>query len=204
MAELARQLREQQHKDAPASLRNGGLDAGDLSPASDDAEHSSEDLDFDTDYRKAAFGGGGGGSASSALSMSPASLSYGGDFDISPHSPATTTTFATHHSNSSFQWSSAPQQPPQRQQQQPAMAAAARPPSSPMDFATHPLWMSQGLALESGVLLSAGLLGGGGYDMKQQPQVFSSSCRNPEIMMGMVADPTIFPGYEDDTLRPAF
>lgn len=42
-----------------------------------------------------------------------------------------------------------------------------------------------------------------GMKMHQHP-AFSSSCRNPSVMMGM-ADPMIYSGYDDDPLlRPLF
>ncbi|SPQ19550.1 3c6f0dd1-d81e-4f71-bcb0-e14963a4849d [Thermothielavioides terrestris] len=206
MAELARQLREQQQKEAAgnasqsstrqeteSSTSSGGYNRTDRasSSAASDLEHS--DFEFDTDYRKAAFGG-----AASALSMSPASLSYGGDFDIAPPSadgfpppslPSPTMPTQNHHNPTAAAAGGF----------QPWTGTVSRPPS--VDFTgAPPLWMGQSL-LEPSSLMNANSLLGANYEMK--PQVFSSSCRNPEIMMGM-SDPTIFSGFDDDTLRPAF
>lgn len=194
MAELARQLQE--HAATPATrgptqcsssssssrqeMESSGMynrtDRASSSAASD-VEHS-EDLDHDTDYRRAAFG------TASAVSMSPASLSYA-DFDVSPPSTVPTDGFppsqlsptvSTQPGN--FQW-------------------VSRPPS--MDFTTQQLWMANQGYLESDLMNSRVLASN--YGVK--PHAFSSSCRNPEVMMGM-GDPMIYPGFEDDSLRPLF
>jgi hypothetical protein len=184
MAELARQLQE--HSTTSAS--GGSSSRQDIesrnmysrtdrasSSAASDGEHS--DLDHEADYRRAAFG------TASAVSMSPASLSYG-DFDVSPPTvsadgfpPARHSPPMPAHPNS-FQWVSRPQS---------------------MDFNTQQMWMaSQGFVEND--LMNPSVLGPN-YGVK--PDGFSDSCRNPEVMMGM-GDPMIYPGYEEDPLRPLF
>ncbi|KAK4236740.1 hypothetical protein C8A03DRAFT_16632 [Achaetomium macrosporum] len=194
MAELARQLSEQQQKEAAgsgASQQSAGqeveLNGGSMynradrasSSAASDPEHS--DLEFDTDYRKAAFG------TASTLSMSPASLSYGGDFETTPLSACPSDGF----SPSQHQSPTVPTQPSSF----PWMNS--RPPS--MDFTAQQMWTAGQNYLDADML--NGMLLGSNPGMK--PQVFSSSCRDPEIMMGM-GDPTIYAGYDEDALRAQF
>ncbi|KAK4102198.1 hypothetical protein N658DRAFT_423969 [Parathielavia hyrcaniae] len=192
------------------------------STAPSDGEHS--DLDLDTDYRRAAF------CAASTVSLSPASLSYP-DFDVSPPSavssdgfpplplPSTTTasqsqspTLSTHPSNGNtnsnsndnnrdIQWA----------------AATSRPMS--MEFHHHhhqsqsqqsqqqqQMWMAAAAAGQ-GFMDASDVLGGGSgmYGLKPAPHgAFSSSRRDPNVMMG-VGDPMIFSsGYDEDPLRPLF
>lgn len=190
MIELARQLQEQATAsaagDAPqtSSSSRQGTEAGSMynrtdrasSSAASDAEHS--DLDHETDYRRAAFG------SASTISMSPASLGYP-DFELPPPSAVTTEGFPpSQHSPTvpsqpnNFQWIS-------------------RPPS--MDFATQQMWMA-GQGFMEADLMSSGVMG---QSFAVKPPGFSSSCRNPEVMMGM-GDPMIYAGYEEDALRPLF
>jgi hypothetical protein len=193
MAELARQLQEQAATSAPGGASqhssssrqeaesNGIYNRTDRasSSAASDVEHS--DVDLEPDYRRAAFG------TASAVSMSPASLSYP-EFDISPPSAAPSDGF-----------------PPTSQQHSPTVPVhpnnfqwISRP--SSMDFSSQQLWMaSQGYSMSS-EMLGSGVLGSS-YAAK--PAGFSSSCRNPEVMMG-IADPMIYSGYEEDHLRPLF
>jgi hypothetical protein len=207
MAELARQLNEQHQKEAAgmgnapqsaggststSSSMQGQGQEGELtgagvynrtdrasSSAASDVEHS--DFELDTDYRKAAF------SSTTALSMSPASLSYGGDFETTPLSACPSDGF------------------PPSQHQSPTVATqpsfspwmSSRPPS--MDFTAQQLWTAGQNYLDTDML--NGMLLGSNAGIK--PQVFSSSCRNPEIMMGM-PDPTIYAGYDEDALRAQF
>jgi hypothetical protein len=189
MAELARQLQDHAATSTTAGTTSQGSSRQEAesngiynrtdrasSSAASDVEHS--DLDHEPDYRKAAFG------AASAVSMSPASLGYP-DFDISPPPAGPSDGFPpSQHSPtvpahpSNFQWMSRP---------------------SSMDFTTQQLWMaSQGFM--STEMMTSGVLGSS-YATK--PAGFSSSCRNPEVMMGM-GDPMIFSGYEEDKLRPLF
>ncbi|KAK3310801.1 uncharacterized protein B0T15DRAFT_50623 [Chaetomium strumarium] len=202
MAELARQLSEQHQKEAArnASQNGGGSSMqgqrqeGELtggggrtynrtdrasSSAASDVEHS--DFELDTDYRKAAFG------TTTALSMSPASLSYGGDFETTPLSACPSDGFPP----SQHQSPTVPTQPGNF----PWMSS--RPPS--MDFTAQQLWTAGQNYLDTDML--NGMLLGSNTAMK--PQVFSSSCRNPEIMMGM-GDPTIYAGYDEDALRAQY
>jgi hypothetical protein len=190
MAELARQLQE--HAATSSSSAGGSsqsrqeAEAGSTythterasSSAASDAEHS--DLDLDTDYRRAAFG------TASTVSLSPASLSYP-DFEISPPSAAPSDGF------------------PHANQQSPAVPAhpnsfqwASRPTS--MDFSQPQLWMASQGFMDADVM-NSGVLGSN-YGIKP-PHGFSSSCRNPGVMMG-VGDPMIFSGYDEDPLRPLF
>ncbi|EAQ89776.1 hypothetical protein CHGG_06395 [Chaetomium globosum CBS 148.51] len=194
MTELARQL--QDHAAASTTTTTGTTSQGSgssrqetesngiynrtdraSSSAASDAEHS--DLDHEPDYRRAAFG------AASAVSMSPASLGYP-DFEISPPSAAPSDGFPpSQHSPTvpvhphNFQWMGRP---------------------SSMDFTTQQLWMaSQGFMNTE--MMTSGVLGS---TYATKPAGFSSSCRNPEVMMGM-GDPVIFSsGYEEDKLGPLF
>ncbi len=179
LVELARQLQDHASSSVAADTRQEYLrtDRASSSAASD-AEHS--DLDLDTDYRRAAFG------AASAVSMSPASLSYA-DFDISPPSAVPSEGF-----------------PPPPSQQSPGVPPhpstfqwISRPPS--MDFAAQQMWMA-GQGYMDADLLGQGVLAS---SFAVKPQGFSTSCRNPEVMMGM-NDPMIYAGYEEDPLRPLF
>ena len=184
MAELARQLQEQ----SATSTAGGSSSRQDMesrnmysrtdrasSSAASDGEHS--DPDHEADYRRAAFG------TASAVSMSPASLSYA-DFDVSPPAVSADGFPPTRHSPpmpahpSSFQWVSRPQS---------------------MDFNTQQMWMASQGFVENDLMNTAVM--GPSYGVK--PDGFSDSCRNPEVMMGM-GDPMIYPGYEEDPLRPLF
>ncbi|KAL2183266.1 hypothetical protein L209DRAFT_736482 [Thermothelomyces heterothallicus CBS 203.75] len=188
MAELARQLQEHAAASSASSSSSSSssqetesntacnrTDRASSSAASD-AEHS--DFDLEPDYRRAAFG------TASAVSLSPASLSYP-DFDLSPPPAAPSDGFPPSQQSptvpaapNNFQWMSRP---------------------SSMDFTTQQLWMaSQGFVGTD--MISSGVLGSN-YTAK--PTGFSSSCRNPEVMMGM-GDPMIFSGFEEDSLRPLF
>lgn len=188
LAELARQLQDHAATSTTAGTTSQGSSRQEAesngiynrtdrasSSAASDVEHS--DLDHEPDYRKAAFG------AASAVSMSPASLGYP-DFDISPPPAGPSDGFPSQHSPTvpphpnNFQWMSRP---------------------SSMDFTTQQLWMaSQGFM--STEMMTSGVLGS---NYATKPAGFSSSCRNPEVMMGM-GDPMIFSGYEEDKLRPLF
>jgi len=187
MAELARQLQEHATTSSAGGASqtgrqeaesNGAYNRTDRasSSAASDAEHS--DLELEPDYRRAAFG------SASAVSMSPASLSYP-DFDLSPPSAAPSDGFPPSQQSptvpappNSFQWMSRP---------------------ASMDFTTQQLWMaSQGYL--STEMVTSGVMG---PNYAAKPTGFSSSCRNPEVMMGM-GDPMIFSGYEEDNLRPLF
>ncbi|KAK4124923.1 hypothetical protein N657DRAFT_679730 [Parathielavia appendiculata] len=194
MADLARQLQE--HAAATSSptgfpsqgksSSRQGNDANSIynqtecasSAAASDGEHS--DIDLDTDYRRAAF------CAASTVSLSPASLSYP-DFDVSPPSavssdgfpPTTQQSPALPTHPNSFQWASRPMS---------------------MDFNQPQLWMASQGFMDADVM-NSGILGS---DYGIKPQAFSSSRRDPNVMMG-VGDPMIFSsGYDEDPLRPLF
>ncbi|KAL2127254.1 hypothetical protein VTI74DRAFT_11014 [Chaetomium olivicolor] len=183
MAELARQLKEHQQKEAagsPPQHPNVKHEPDSNQPytrteraSSSDVDHS--DLEFEADYRKAAFG------TASAVSMSPASLSYGGDFDLPPPSAAPSDGFPpslqsptvpSHTGN--FQWMS------------------SRP--SSLEY-TQQLWMTNQF-MDMEAAQQQGLMGP--YAGAIKPPVFSA--RNPEVMMGL-PDPLIYSGYEEDTLQ---
>ncbi|KAJ4298627.1 Fluconazole resistance protein 1 [Collariella sp. IMI 366227] len=186
MAELARQLKEQQQKEATGTSPtqhthikqeteiSSSYTRTDRASSSD-VDHS--DLEFEPDYRKAAFG------TASTVSMSPASLSYSGDFEIPPPSAAPSDGFPpsvhspTVPSHANFQW------------------MHSRPPS--MDY-TQQLWMSNQY-LEMDATRQHQLMGQ--YPGAIKPPVFSA--RNPEVMMGL-ADPMIYSGYEEDSLQQLF
>ena len=202
LSELARQLEEQQQKEAcPTAvspqtqhLNNQETDSTTSSynracssPASD-FDHS--DLDLDHDYRAAAFGGG----TASAITMSPASLSYGPDFDIDIPPPLSATHSDGFHSPiiPSPHYTNQPwlhntheravgeynQQQRQQQQQQGFLPSNGAASYMEMDI------LNQGL-MES----SYGTI---------KPHVLS--CPNPEVMMG-VGDPMIYGGFDPDALR---
>lgn len=213
LQELARQLEEQQSKEAAGGatavpnvdMSNSGNN-GRIISIKQEAESiccsrteraSSSELDhsdFETDYRRNAFGNGG--ARASTLTMSPASLSYP-DFDMSSTSPSDA--FSTQSTSASISSSSLPtfaspwmvrpqfngaqQQQHQQQQQQAAYLASNGAPPPPPSFLDLDL-LNQGL-LES----SFGTI---------KPHVLS--CPNPEVMLGM-GDPMMYSGYDAETLR---
>ncbi|KAH7628649.1 hypothetical protein B0T09DRAFT_165302 [Sordaria sp. MPI-SDFR-AT-0083] len=159
LAELARQLEEQQKANA-ANNGNNKQD-GDSSrtdrASSSEADHS----DFE-DYRKT-FNNG------TALTMSPASLSYG-DFDLATATPT-----------DSF----------------PSQSPVVPPTTFPTTWLSRPTSMDF-TAPDNLSYLSMDMLNQGLYESNFgtiKPHVLS--CPNPEVMMGM-GDPMMYSGYDAD------
>jgi len=176
LAELARQLEEQQRESAIRAMnqendssradRNG-------SPSSSDLDHS----DLEQDYRRAAFGG-----ANSAVTMSPASLNYS-DFDMVPPS---TVHAAAGRFPATAQQSAAGGLPPDY--------VWVNRPTAAMGYAPTP-FITSGTYLDMD-MLNQGLIESNFGTIK--PHVLS--CPNPEVMLGM-GDPMMYSGYDAETLR---
>lgn len=178
MAELARQLEEQQKdiesvkgiKDVDSSVCNRTERA-----SSSELDHS----DFEYDYRKAAFGSG---NSSNAMTLSPQSFagSSNSDFDFAPPPPEIDTSLmfpSQSPSMSNFpEWS--------------MVAPKAQPDELTMQFLQQP-----------GVLGSMDMLNQGLVESEFgtiKPHVLS--CPNPQVMMGM-GDPMIYSGYDGEPMR---
>ncbi|KAF4975429.1 hypothetical protein FZEAL_7777 [Fusarium zealandicum] len=173
MAELARQLDEQQKelepqmeiKDTDSSVCNRTERA-----SSSELDHS----DFEHDYRRAAFG------HSNAMTLSPQSFTGSSDFDFAPPPPeidASTLFPSQSPSMSNFPaWSMAKPQP--------------------SDLTMQFLQQQHNGMLANMDLLNQGLVESEFGTIK--PHVLS--CANPEVMMGM-GDPMIYSGYDGEPMR---
>ncbi|KAJ3467235.1 hypothetical protein MRS44_004799 [Fusarium solani] len=173
MAELARQLEDQQKeqepqkevKDTDSSVCNRTERA-----SSSELDHS----DFEHDYRKAAFGN------SNAMTLSPQSFTGSSDFDFAPPPPeidASAMFPSQSPSMSSFPaWSMAKPQP--------------------SDLTMQFLQQQQNGMMANMDLLNQGLVESEFGTIK--PHVLS--CPNPEVMMGM-GDPMIYSGYDGEPMR---
>jgi len=172
LAELARQLEEQQHE---REAHTGNKHETDSSCNRTDRASSSEldHSDFEQDYRRKILGG------AQHMTMSPQSLTYN-EFEVnstvssdgfasqSPSIPASFDSWLSRPSSMEF---------PQR----------LLPPDSFMSINPTSINMD---------LLGQGLLESNFGTIK--PHVLS--CANPEVMMGM-GDPMIYSGYDQETLR---
>jgi hypothetical protein len=193
MAELARQLEEQQqqqphlgqHHDSPVQSQNlelssssSGYNRGDRASSSE-FDHS----DFELDYRKQAFGSSNN-VASSTVTLSPQSFTTSADFEFS-NAPSSATDVDT---TMMF-----PALSPQ-QGNFPQWAAPAAAGQTPNDLALH--FMQQAGSLQSIDMLSQGLMESDFGTIK--PHILSSS--NAGVMMGM-GDPMIYSGYDGESMR---
>ncbi|KAH7316463.1 hypothetical protein B0I35DRAFT_479304 [Stachybotrys elegans] len=197
MAELARQLEEQQKEtgtnvesssmmmmtsSSSSSSKRDLMDSDSLAYQRNDRDSSSEldHSDLEQDYRKAAFGG------SNVVTLSPQSFTttstdfdFGGPGTGGPGDMDTSMMFPSLSPPvpSFSPWS-----------------APAGPQGDGGELAMH--FMQQAGALQSMDMLSQGLMESDFGTIK--PHVLSSS--NAGVMMGM-GDPMIYSGYEDDSMR---
>lgn len=174
MAELARQLEEQQRdlephkdiKDTDSSICNRTERA-----SSSELDHS----DFEHDYRKAAF-------SSNTMTLSPQSFTAGNDFEFGPPPPDMdpATMFP----------SQSPSIP-----NFPAWNMGKPGPNVNDDLTMH--FLQQAGAMPPNLdMLNQGLMEANFGTIK--PHVLS--CPNPEVMMGM-GDPMIYSGYDGEPMR---
>ena len=164
LAELARQLEEQQKANATNNNDNNKQE-GDSSRADRASSSEVDHSDFE-DYRKTTFNNNNG----TALTMSPASLNYGGDFDIATATPT-----------DSF----------------PSQSPVVPPTTFPTTWLSRPTSMDF-TAPDQLPFLSMEMLNQGLYESNFgtiKPHVLS--CPNPEVMMGM-GDPMMYSGYDAD------
>ncbi|RBR15387.1 uncharacterized protein FIESC28_07322 [Fusarium coffeatum] len=178
MAELARQLEDQQkeHEPQKESIKDTDSSVCNRTERASSSELDHSDIDVEYDYRKAAFGN------TNAMTLSPQSFTGSPDFDFAPPPPeidASTLFPSQSPSMNNFPaWSMVKPQLTdltmqflQQQQQQNGMMAN-------MDM------LNQGLVeSEFGTI---------------KPHVLS--CPNPEVMLGM-GDPMIYSGYEGEPMR---
>jgi hypothetical protein len=192
MAELARQLEEQQqqqdlgpHHDSPIQSRPVDLELSSSSSGynrNDRASSSEFDhSDLELDYRKQAFGSNN--TASSTVTLSPQSFTTSGDFEFSS-APSSATDLDTTMMFPAL----SPQQASFPQWTGPQGGA------NPNDLALH--FMQQAGSLQSIDMLSQGLMESDFGTIK--PHMLSSS--NAGVMMGM-GDPMIYSGYDAESMR---
>lgn len=190
MAELARQLEEQQPLEVDASSANSATTATRDSESSiynradrassSDLEHS----DMEQDYRKMAFG------SHNALSLSPQSFASGGsdfEFSTTPIDLDAGAMFSTQSSSMpdfSSSWAAIPKpQQPQQQAQQP-------PATMSMSF------MQQPSSLQNIVMMNQDALDADFGTIKPDILSYATS----DVMMGMT-DPMIYAGFDNDNMR---
>ncbi|KAL7899783.1 hypothetical protein HDV63DRAFT_371939 [Trichoderma sp. SZMC 28014] len=175
MAELARQLEEQQHHDSEAQHKDTKETDSPMYNRTDRASSSELDhSDIELDYRRAAFG------SHNPMTMSPQSYAGSADFEFSRSAPPevdTTALFATQSpSLSTFpDWT----------------IKAAVPPEMTMQYFQQ-TGMFQGMSM-----MGPGLTGNDFGTIK--PHVLSA-VSNPNVMMGL-SDPMIYSGYDDESMR---
>ncbi|KAH6894089.1 hypothetical protein B0T10DRAFT_398473 [Thelonectria olida] len=173
MAELARQLEDQQKEQKPQQLEEVVKDT-DSSVYNRTERASSSEIDHSDfeDYRKAAFGQG-----SNAMTLSPQSFTGSHDFDFAAPPPEMDATALF------------PSQSPSI----PNFPAWTMNKPQPNDLTMQ--------FLQAGVMQNMDMLNQGLVESEFgtiKPHVLS--CPNPEVMMGM-GDPMIYPGYDADPMR---
>ncbi|KID89524.1 C6 transcription factor [Metarhizium guizhouense ARSEF 977] len=172
MAELARQLEEQQNKDgdsqkdlkdtdSPSYQRNDRASSSEL-------DHS----DFE-DYRKAAFGSG------NAMTLSPQSFAGSNDFDFSPTVP---------EMDPSVMFAS-------QSQSMPNFSTWSMPKSQNSGLAMQH-FLQQADALQSMNMMNQTMVDPEFGTIK--PDILS--CPNPDVMMG-IGDPMIYGGFDSESMR---
>lgn len=177
MAELARQLEDQQKEHEPhkEAIKDTDSSVCNRTERASSSELDHSDVDIEYDYRKAAFGN------TNAMTLSPQSFTGSPDFDFAPPPPEIdASTLFPSQSPSMNNFPAWPMIKPQltdltmqflQQQQQSGMMAN-------MDM------LNQGLVeSEFGTI---------------KPHVLS--CPNPEVMLGM-GDPMIYSGYDGEPMR---
>lgn len=179
LADLARQLEEQQQSDKALGHHHHDNDAQTDRASSSELDHS----DFE-DYRKAAFGGGGG-AHSNTTTMSPVSLAYD-SFDN--YSAPSTESIPSAASPSSI--AANPAMPP-------ATAGSSFAPwMRPASMGFNSQFIQSSGAFAGVDMLNQGLLESEFGTIK--PHVVS--CPNPEVMMGL-GDPMIYSGFDPEAMR---
>ncbi|KAM0561154.1 hypothetical protein ACHAPJ_003658 [Fusarium lateritium] len=177
MAELARQLEEQQKENEPhkETIKDTDSSVCNRTERASSSELDHSDLEhMDYDYRKAAFGN------TNAMTLSPQSFTGSADFDFAPPPPEI-------DAASLFP------------SQSPAMAnfpawPMAKP--QPSDLTMQFLQQQQNGMMANMDLLNQGLVESEFGTIK--PHVLS--CPNPEVMLGM-GDPMIYSGYDGEPMR---
>lgn len=174
MAELARQLEEQQKEQEP----HKEVKDTDSSVCNRTERASSSELDHSDfeDYRKAAF------ASNNAMTLSPQSFTGSNDFEFGPPPPDMDT--------SAMFPSQSPSIP-----NFPAWTMSKPAPNGHDDLTMH--FLQQAGAMPPNMdLLNQGLMEANFGTIK--PHVLS--CPNPEVMMGM-GDPMIYSGYDGEPMR---
>lgn len=191
MAELARQLEEQQPHDQEVSgaVSTTATRDGDSSAFNRADRASSSDLDhsdIEQDYRKMAFGG------HNSLSLSPQSFASGSDFEFSttPIDLDAGAMFSSQPSSMpdfSSSWTAVPKSQHQHQRsQQPQQSSNAM--SMP--------FMQQPSSLQNLVMMNQNALDAEFGTIK--PDILSYS--NSDVMMGM-GDPMIYASFDNESMR---
>ncbi|KAJ4147712.1 hypothetical protein LMH87_002220 [Akanthomyces muscarius] len=189
MAELARQLEEQQAPEHEASGANSATAItgdGDSSSYHRADRASSSDLDhsdMEQDYRKMAFGN------HNALSLSPQSFASGSDFEFSttPIDLDAGAMFSQQSSSMpdfSSSWAAIPKAQQSQQQQQQSPTAMS------MTFVQQPS------SLQNIVMMNQDVIDADFGTIK--PDILSYA--NSDVMMGM-ADPMMYAGFDSDNMR---
>lgn len=192
MAELARQLEEQQPHDhesinpAPAAVAIGDATYNRADRASSsELDHS----DMEQDYRKMAFG------SHNALSLSPQSFASASDFEFSttPVDLDAGALFSNASSMPDFSstWGTMPKA--QQQQQQHQQQQQPQPQQSPTAMSMS--FMQQPSSLQNLVMMGQNGLDADFGTIK--PDILYA---NSDVMMGM-ADPMIYAGFDNESMR---
>ncbi|KAK2047910.1 hypothetical protein LZ31DRAFT_563533 [Colletotrichum somersetense] len=188
LAELARQLEEQQRERDVEKAMKAEVDSASGCERSDRASSSELDhSEFEADYRKAVFGG-----HNNPMTMSPQSFSTGyTEFDVdsaaSPIDPAA----------AMFQQ----QQQQQQNQSSPLNNAYQQQWNMPRQAVPAPMDLAQQFFQHPGALAGMDMLSQGLVESEFgtiKPHVLN--CPNPEVMMGM-GDPMIYGGYDGEPMR---
>lgn len=185
LADLARQLEDQQQNDKVHGGSQHDHDARTDRASSSDLDHS----DFE-DYRKAAFGGPG-----SNTTLSPVSLTYD-SFDSYPATSTAADNNLNNHSNGGgdggsgglTQGATSPIGPP--------MPTSFAPWMRPASMGFNSQFIQQSGAFAGVDMLNQGLLESEFGTIK--PHIVS--CPNPEVMMGL-GDPMIYSGFDPEAMR---
>lgn len=182
MADLARQLEEQQREQEPLKeIKDSDSSVYNRTDRASSSEVDHSDFEpFDTDYRKAAFGN------SNVMSLSPQSYAGSSDFDFGvPAAEMDPTTTAAMFPSQSPTMASFPTW---------TMAAASKVPQTQNDLTMQ-------LLQQAGVMPNMDMLNQGLIESEFgtiKPHVLSVP--NPEVMMGM-GDPMIYSGYDGEPMR---
>ncbi|KAK9443123.1 uncharacterized protein G6M90_00g091780 [Metarhizium brunneum] len=172
MAELARQLEEQQNKDGDSQKDLKDTDSSSYQrndrASSSELDHS----DFE-DYRKAAFGSG------NAMTLSPQSFAGSNDFDFSPTVP---------EMDPSVMFAS-------QNQSMPNFSTWSMPKSQNSGLAMQH-FLQQADALQSMNMMNQPMVDPEFGTIK--PDILS--CPNPDVMMG-IGDPMIYGGFDSESMR---